>query len=155
MTTINPAFLLTAEDLALLSDEQFENLRGTADQMYRLVLAEKRRRRDEAASRYEVLGKDTTATCLRHRRLVRWMAAPCWWYHDAPIDPQPAETRKCTAMLEAPAPLVLVDRATGTVHGTGYLPPMVKLANRLVTAKTESRPPVSSSPATPEEGVSP
>lgn len=35
----------------------------------------------EAVSMHETLGKDAEAMCLAHRRLVRWMPAPGWWYH--------------------------------------------------------------------------
>jgi hypothetical protein len=71
MTTINPSFSLTAEDLALLDDKQLEKLRNAVDRLRQLIAADTQRRRDEVSSRYEVLGKDATATCLRHRRLVR------------------------------------------------------------------------------------
>lgn len=112
MITINPVFSLAAEDLTLLGDEQFGKLRDAAERLYRLVLADERRRRDEASSGYDVLGKDTTATCLRHRRLVRWMAAPVWWYH-ADSDFGHAEDRRCGAMWGAKAPIVIVRKEEG------------------------------------------
>jgi len=99
----------TAEGLTLLSDEQIEELDGAVDRLRRLVAADKRRRRDELSSKFDVLGKDATATCLRHRRLVRWMAAPTWWYH-ADLNLGPAETRRCGAMWNAKAPIVIVRR---------------------------------------------
>lgn len=111
MSAINPAFSLTAEDLALVGDEQFGKLRNAVDRLYRLVLADERRRRDEVRSKYEVLGKDTTATCLRHRRLVRWIPAPGWWIHDDDLphtSGNPTDPRGCSAMWDAKAPIVLV-----------------------------------------------
>ena len=106
MAMINPVFSLTAEDLALLSDEQLEELRDAAYRLQQLIAADRQRRRDELSSKFEVLGRDATATCLRHRRLVRWMAAPTWWYH-ADFNFGPAETRRCSAMFNANAPLVI------------------------------------------------
>ena len=107
MTTINPAVSLTAEDLALLSDEQLEELRDAAYRLQQLIAADQQRRRDELSSKFEVLGKGATATCLRHRRLVRWMPAPTWWYHDGTISTEPPETRRCGAMWNAKAPIVI------------------------------------------------
>lgn len=97
----------TPQGISALSDEQFEELRAETDRLQQLLAADAQRRRDEVASRYEVLGKDATATCLRHRRLVRWMAAPTWWYH-ADFNLGPAETRRCGAMWNAKAPIVIV-----------------------------------------------
>jgi hypothetical protein len=133
MTMINSASSLTAEDLALISDEQLEKVDAEVDRLRQLVAADKQRRREELASKFEVLGRDATATCLRHRRTVRWMASPVWWYHDPGVGHP--EYRQCAAMLEAPAPLVWVDNDGKTMPGTGYLPPMVKLANRLAAKR--------------------
>ena len=60
---------------------------------------------------YDVLGKDTTATCLRHRRLVRWIPAPGWWIHDDGLPHttgNPTDPRGCSAMWHAKAPIVIV-----------------------------------------------
>jgi hypothetical protein len=62
MTTINPGFSLTAEDLALLGGEQFEKLRGAAGRLQQLLAADEQRRLAEAFSGYDVLGKDAAAT---------------------------------------------------------------------------------------------
>ena len=107
MTTINPVFSLPAEGLALLSDEQLEKL-------HQLVLADRQRRRDEERAerdrKWEVLGKDTTATCLRHRRRVCWIPAPGWWIHDDDLPHttgNPTDPRGCSAMWDAKAPIVI------------------------------------------------
>lgn len=97
---------VTAEDLAPLSDEQLEELREAAYRLQQLIAADLQRRRDELAAKFEVLGKDATATCLRHRRLVRWMASPTWWYH-ADFEFGTAESRRCAAMWNAKAPIVI------------------------------------------------
>jgi hypothetical protein len=53
---------------------------------------------------HEVLGKEAEAYCLAHRRLVRWMPAPGWWYH-ARGWPRSGE---CGPMRRDNAPLVFV-----------------------------------------------
>lgn len=83
MTTINPVFSLTAEDLALLGDEQFEKLRGATDRLQQLLAADQRRRRDadaDAESRIadltRVLSPRDQAVREERARLVReiWIA---------------------------------------------------------------------------------
>lgn len=109
---LNPAFGLTPEELTLLSEEQFGKLLGAADRLRERLRAEQARRQ-EAARRYDVLGRDATATCLAHRRLVRWLASPCWWYHDdyeLEGDRRPPETRQCRPLLAANSPIVVVPR---------------------------------------------
>ena len=113
MTTINPVFSLTAEDLALLGDEQFEKLCGAVDRLTQLLAADKQRRRGEASSGYDVLGGEATATCLRHRRLVRWLPAPGWWTHS---DDLPGKNESCSGMWDLPAPIVIVRLAAATPH---------------------------------------
>ena len=54
---------------------------------------------------YEVLGKETTAICLAHHRLVRWIPAPGWWIH---ADDLPGKYQSCMAMWNVRAPIVLV-----------------------------------------------
>ena len=108
---LNPAFGLTAEDLALLNTDQFGKLLGATDRLRERLLAEQARRLDEARRRYNVLGRDATATCVAHRRLVRWLPSPCWWYHDdLEDDPRPPEVRQCRLLLGARAPIVLAPR---------------------------------------------
>lgn len=108
--TVNPAFGLTADDLALLDDDMFGRLLGAVDGLRERLRAEQRRRQ-EAARRHDVLGRDATATCLAHRRLVRWLPSPCWWYHDDMADdPRPPEVRQCRPLLAVKAPIVLVPR---------------------------------------------
>lgn len=110
-TTLNPAFSLTPEELTLLSEEQFGTLLGAADRLRERLRAEQRRRVD-AARRYDVLGRDATATCLAHRRLVRWLASPCWWYHGdvAAGEYSPPESRQCRPLLAVNSPIVVVPR---------------------------------------------
>lgn len=119
MTAINPAFSLTAEDLALLSDEQFAKLRGAVDRLRGLVLADERRRLDDEKAerdrKFEVLGKDARATCLAHRRQVRWIPAPGWWIHS---DDLPGKNESCRGMWDVVAPVVIVRRVSaGTTGG--------------------------------------
>lgn len=76
----------------------------------------------EAAERgreFEVLGKDATATCLAHRRPVRWEPAPCWWYHDMPGDTGPPESRQCPALWNIKAPIAVVRRASAAARIRG------------------------------------
>lgn len=110
MTMINPVFSLTAGDLALLGDEQFEKLRGAVDRLQQLLAADTQRRRDKAFSGYDVLGEDATATCLRHRRLVRWIPAPGWWIHSGDL---PGRNESCSGMWDLPAPIVIVRKLEG------------------------------------------
>jgi hypothetical protein len=70
----------------------------------------------EAERGYDVLGKDATACCVAHRRVVRWTPAPGWWVHaswytdawrrQSWVEGGPT----CTPMLAAPSPLVFVPR---------------------------------------------
>lgn len=70
----------------------------------------------------EVTGRDTVATCLKHRREVRWIPAPGWWVHTSwyrGYRPEPDPT--CTGMLAVPSPLVFF-KPDGSVHQNPYQP---------------------------------
>jgi hypothetical protein len=40
------------------------------------------------------------------------MPAPTWWYHDSIISTDPPETRRCSSMWNAKAPIVIVPRVS-------------------------------------------
>ena len=52
----------------------------------------------------EPLNKDAEAVCLRHRKLVRWMPYPGWWYH---AHGWPG-SGSCLPMLDENSPLVFI-----------------------------------------------
>lgn len=104
---INPAFSLTAGDLELLNDDQFARLLGATDRLRTLLNAETARRQAAERAKWEVLGRDATVTCLAHRRVCRWMAAPCWWYHESLLDSRPAEARQCHPLRDLTSPIVI------------------------------------------------
>jgi hypothetical protein len=74
-----------------------------------------------------MLGRDTVATCLAHRRKVKWIPAPGWWIHDDSRPHYTAEVlyegswrklgdpRSCSGLWNAPSPLVTIRRDTGEV----------------------------------------
>ena len=104
---LNPAFGLTPEELTLLSEEQFGKLLGAADRLRERLRAEQARRQEAAREREQLL------RIVAHRRLVRWLASPCWWYHDdyeLEGDRRPPETRQCRPLLAANSPIVVVPR---------------------------------------------
>lgn len=52
------------------------------------------------------------ATCLAHRRVVKWIPAPGWWVHVA-------DSSSCSAMRGAPSPVLSVMRlGRGDVTGS-------------------------------------
>jgi hypothetical protein len=90
-------------------------------------LLEQEAERERHAAEYEVLGRDTTACCLAHKRKVRWLPAPAWWIHDDYRPHVPGivywegrawtltDRRTCSGMWDAGAPIVTVRRATREV----------------------------------------
>ena len=106
-----------------LLPEQMTALRDQLTARLAAMAAEARRRHDEE---FEVLGKDTTACCVRHKRLVRWIPAPGWWIHDDDLPHVPGtvyqdgraftlDYHTCSALWDAPSPLVIIRRADGQV----------------------------------------
>jgi hypothetical protein len=57
---------------------------------------------------YATLGRSAVACCLAHRRPVRWLAAPCWWYHFPVPRGVAPESRQCRPLLGAKAPIVTI-----------------------------------------------
>ena len=116
----------------ILSDAEVKGLEAERDQLSAQVaqiharIGEiDRAIRASREAQWEVLGKDATATCLRHRRPVCWIPAPGWWIHDDDgphITTGMGDSRTCSAMWDAKAPIVITriapwDQSAATEEG--------------------------------------
>jgi hypothetical protein len=123
---------LQGADLDELSDDQLtelaEQLHALRSAMGAIEYACRERVRDRRARRYETLGADTVACCVRHRRRVRWIPSPGWWIHDDNLphaagyvegNHQLSDARSCAGMWDARSPLVIIRRADGRIIHPG------------------------------------